>query len=393
VATPLHRRAAQLRQSLSPSRAHLVLEQAELRARGRAKFAASDRLYFTRRGLEQATDQWIAAHKARRFPAGRAVADLCCGIGGDLLALAARGPADGFDLDPLIGLFADANVRTLPQQAPAASRAHSMDAGRVDLSAYAAWHIDPDRRCGGRRTIDVRRMSPGRETIERLLDYNEDAAVKLAPATSPPHSWQERAELEWISRDRQCRQLVAWFGRLAGLPAARRATVLDVHGQVVASVTGTPQHLPPPASAVLDYVFEPDASILAAGLAGQLAEAHKILPLAPSIPYFTGAEPIHDPALAAFRVLGVLPADEKRLAAELRTRRIGRLEIKCRGGILPEAIRKRLRLKGDLSGVLLVAPHKNQTIAVLAERMERKQSVVSSQFTVATDTRPLTSDL
>ena len=27
--------------------------------------------------------------------------------------------------------------------------------------------------------------------------------------------WQGRAELEWISHNRQCRQLVAWFGELA----------------------------------------------------------------------------------------------------------------------------------------------------------------------------------
>ena len=41
-------------------------------------------------GLEQASDEVVAAHKAGRFSDCGRVADLCCGIGGDTLALAAR---------------------------------------------------------------------------------------------------------------------------------------------------------------------------------------------------------------------------------------------------------------------------------------------------------------
>ena len=44
--------------------------------------------FFTPVGWEQATDELIAAYKASRFPADGPVADLCCGIGGDLLVLA-----------------------------------------------------------------------------------------------------------------------------------------------------------------------------------------------------------------------------------------------------------------------------------------------------------------
>src|SRR5688500_16148581 len=60
--------AAALRRDLSIGRTHLVLEQVELRERARAKFPEPARMFFTRKGLEQATDLWVARHKAKRFP-------------------------------------------------------------------------------------------------------------------------------------------------------------------------------------------------------------------------------------------------------------------------------------------------------------------------------------
>ena len=58
---------AGLRKELSAERVHLVLQQAALRHRARDKFAAAERMFFTPLGLEQATDEVIAQHKAQRF--------------------------------------------------------------------------------------------------------------------------------------------------------------------------------------------------------------------------------------------------------------------------------------------------------------------------------------
>ena len=77
-----------LRRTLPPEQAGAVLEQATLRRRGAAKFAQAAAMLFTAAGLQQASAEPVAAHRAARF-AGRRVADLTCGIGGDSLALAA----------------------------------------------------------------------------------------------------------------------------------------------------------------------------------------------------------------------------------------------------------------------------------------------------------------
>ena len=70
-------------------------------------------MFFTDRALQQATDELLADYKARRFPAQRAVIDLGCGIGGDLLAIAQRGPTLGVDNDPILALLAAANLQRL----------------------------------------------------------------------------------------------------------------------------------------------------------------------------------------------------------------------------------------------------------------------------------------
>ena len=89
-----------LRKDLAPEKARQVAEQVDLRRRAAEKFTHADRMLFTARGLEQATDEVVADYKASRFPAGQRVADLCCGIGGDLIALA------GIDDGAAVGLRA-----------------------------------------------------------------------------------------------------------------------------------------------------------------------------------------------------------------------------------------------------------------------------------------------
>ncbi len=60
---PLHTSVARLRAALSPAQTHLLLEQVELRHRAAAKFTQPERMFFTRLGLEQATDEWVAPTK------------------------------------------------------------------------------------------------------------------------------------------------------------------------------------------------------------------------------------------------------------------------------------------------------------------------------------------
>jgi hypothetical protein len=368
-------RVASLRRDLSAERAHLVLELTDLRDRARTKFSQADAMFFTQRGLEQATDEIVAAYKAQRFRGRPAIQDLCAVIGGDLLALSEVGEATGFDCDPIMAMLATANARVHFDRRTANRRfaptaCQTRDVEQLDLAECSAWHIDPDRRSTGRRTTRVDLHEPATGAIDRLLVSNANAAVKLAPAAQLPDDWPRRAELEWISRGRECRQLVAWFGELAREPGRRRATVLGDGAGPPRSILGSADLAPPDTKEIGRYLFEPDAAVLAADLGSTLAAEHALTGISAGIAYWTGDAPVTDRALACFEVLEVLPFRLKPLAALLRGRNIGQLEIKKRGvAIDPSDLRRQLRLKGDQAATLLLAPIAKRVTAVLARRV------------------------
>jgi hypothetical protein len=386
---PSVRLAARLRCELSAERAHLVLQQAELRRRGREKFAAADRMFFTPLGLEQATDERTADSKARRFaeaiglshqsrPSGDApLVDLCCGIGGDLISLGRCAPTVGVDRDPIAALFAEANLAC-------EAAAHRSSAGRVCLGEVAtfsvaecrAWHIDPDRRPEGRRTTRPALHDPAPEIIQRLLRECPHAAVKLAPAAEVPDSWIARAELEWITSRRECRQLVAWFGDLARAPGSRRATVLTAATAAATpgyrSFAGQADIAVPVAAAIGPFVFEPDSSILAAGLCGALAAEYGLEAISARAAYLTGTptpDALCDAALASFEVLEPMPLRIKMLRQWLRERGIGQVEVKKRGiDIDPQRLAAELRSDADGRATILIAPMNHRATAIVARR-------------------------
>jgi RNA cap guanine-N2 methyltransferase len=139
-----------LRHSYPADLVAAALTQLDLRSRAASKFPDPERLLFTRAGLEQASSARVAAHRAARFASYTRVVDLCTGIGGDLLALAAVVPhVLAVDRDPT-------HLRLAAHNAAAAGLGDRVDTwlGDVeaaDLSGVEAAFVDPARRSGGRR--------------------------------------------------------------------------------------------------------------------------------------------------------------------------------------------------------------------------------------------------
>lgn len=364
--------ARRLRHELSDLRAALVQEQAQLRRRATRKFACAGQMFFTPRGLEQATDETIADYKRQRFASDSAVVDLCCGIGGDTMAIASRGPTTGVDRDEIVSVLAEANLRACSPRGSATAEIRCADAVQFDVAECSAWHIDPDRRPEGRRTTRVSLHEPNDAAIDALRIRNPSGAIKLAPAAEVPAHWAFEAELEWIGHDRQCQQLVAWFGSLSNATGQRRATVL--HNGQAYSFSGTRSARAEVASSIGRFVYEPHAVVLAADLWRELAAQRGLAAIDANVPYLTADDlldiPMLDaPLFARFEVVEVLPFDKKRLKAALRARRAGRLEIKKRhADVAPEMLRRQLAVDGDEQFTLIVTRHARKTIAILARR-------------------------
>jgi hypothetical protein len=368
---------SRLRKTLSPARAALVAEQVDLRRRAAKKFSRAAELFFTKRGLEQATDDVTARYKAARFPTDAVVADLCCGVGGDLLALGLRGSAIGYDLDEPTAILAAANCGALSVPEPERFRG-SVVCAKADvaqLTDVAAWHVDPDRRPAGRRTTHIELHEPSIETLDALLAANEHAAIKLAPGSDPWPAWQARAEWEWISLGGECRQLAAWFGSLTGDHGKRRATILNREGNA-RSLVGEPDDALPydaqlPVAELGRYLHEPDSAILAAKLVGVAGREHGLSSIFVGSAYLTSDAPIvDDAAWASFEIVEAIPYDVRKLRAWLAARGIGRLEIKKRGVDFDiERLRGELKLRGDDAACLILIRRGDRVTAVVARRL------------------------
>lgn len=367
---PVHRLASVLRKELSIPRTQLLLEHKELRKRATQKFPFAGEMFFTRRALEQSTDFWVARHKARRFPADREVTDMCCGIGGDLLGLAERGAVTGVDLNPVMALFANENAHAADVQMRVATKVQNVEdlLGEVDL-----WHIDPDRRPGGKRVSQLEHSLPDAIWIKELLKQHPSGAIKLAPGVRNEVLKAETVEWEFISRDGEVRQQVIYFGSLVQRAGVCTCSVLSRDGVLLGTFSAVKEEAsylsPPLAESMGRFLYEPEASITAAGLEAALAYEYGLGFTSAPRGYFTGDEEIVDPVMQRFEVIASMPFDRRRLKAWLKSRGIGRLEVKSREkSVEANRLQKELATHGEEAATLLITRFDGRAWAAVCRR-------------------------
>jgi hypothetical protein len=319
-------------------------------------------MLFDRVALEQATGELVGRHKAQRFAGFERVADLCCGIGGDALALAGISEVVAVDYSATRVAMASHNADVYGHPIEAVS-------GDVtfDLPSAAAAHVDPDRRPGGSRRHDAASAMPGFDVLERIVRHYQHVAIKLSPGTDLD-ALPFEGEIELISRQGQCKQAVVWTGRFARVH--RRATVLPAGASIQAD---NREALTWPEPQVVEpgrILYEPDPAVIRANLVGPLARQIGAAPIDAQIAYLVNEQQVSTPLAAGFRILDVVPFSAKRLRSWLAEHGIGEVDIKTRGfAVRPEEIRRRLKLRGDQSATLLLTRIGDKPVSILAERL------------------------
>ncbi|MFE9405401.1 methyltransferase domain-containing protein [Streptomyces sp. NPDC006530] len=336
--------ATRLRREHDADLVSAALGQARLRQRAVAKFGPADahRMYFTPNGVEQSTRASVATHRARAFAARgvRSVADLCCGIGGDALALARAGiHVLAVDRDPLTAAVARANAAALGLADLIEVRC--ADVTDIDTSPYDAVFVDPARRGGRGRIFDPEAYSPPLSWAVSAALAAPFAALKIAPGI-PHEAIPPQAEAEWISDGGDVKEAVLWFGT-GVTPGAVRATLLP---SSAALWTAAPLAAPP-VGPVGRYLYEPDGAVIRAHLVAEIVERCGGRLIDETIAYVTSDEPYASPYTSAYEITDQLPFNLKKLKAVLREREVGVLTVKKRGSAVePEEIRRRVKLRG-----------------------------------------------
>lgn len=347
--------AAELRKDYPADLAAAAMAQQELREAARAKFTRAGEMLFTRGGYEQSSSEVIARHRSSRFSGARRVADFCCGIGGDLIALAALPGADvlAVDRDETHARFALHNAAVYG--ARGRLRAVAADVRDVPVSGFDAVFIDPARRSDargggpgpGRFRAGV--SQPPLDWCFALARQGPAVCVKAAPglpAELIPPGW----EAEFIADGRDLKEAVLWSPAFVaassdqtGLRAGpRRATILP-GGHDLVAVPGDPVTVGEPG----EYLLDPSPAVTRAGLVEDLARKVGGWKIDPQIAFIAINKEITTPFARTLRVLHSAPWNEKRFASRLRELGVGAVDIRRRGlaGDVDQ-IRRHLKLSG-----------------------------------------------
>ncbi|KQX07898.1 MULTISPECIES: class I SAM-dependent methyltransferase [unclassified Leifsonia] len=346
-----------------------VLSQSRLRAKAEGKFGEfASRMLFTDDGLEQATRLSVAALHAGRYSAAgiTRVADLGCGIGGDALAMSALElEVTAADADEVTAAIASYNLAPFPTASVLNARAED-----VDLADVGGVYLDPARRTAGHS--ETERLTHAGDYSPSLdfafgLGERMPTGVKLGPGFDRSLIPAD-AEAQWVSVDGQLVEMGLWFGALARPGIRRSALLLGRAGTAELSADADSPDVE--VRALGEYLYEPDGAVIRARLIGDLAREIDAGMLSESIAYLTSDVARETPFATAFRVLDVLPTDEKKLKAALRERGVGTLEIKKRGiDVDPAQLRKRLQLKGSASATIVLARQAGRHVTLLVERV------------------------
>lgn len=336
-----------------------ALTQAELRRAARDKFNRADAMFFTRAGLEQASSEAVARHRATRF-AGRArLADLCTGIGGDLIALATDHDVTAVDRDPVHLRMAVLNTGAY---GVAGARITSVldDVRSAELSGVDGVFVDPARRTTTRR-MRTGDSEPPLAWCLTLAGTVPAVAIKLAPGiehASIPHGW----ELEFVAERRDLKEAVAWSPALA--TTRTRATVLPGGDTLTPDDSGDPVAIAEPGAFLLD----PNPAITRAGLVEELARLTGTWKIDEQIAFLCADGPVRTPFARTLRVVESLPWQEKHLAARLKQLGIGAVDIRRRGlaGNV-EQLQHRLKLREGRKATLVMTRWQGRPWALICD--------------------------
>jgi SAM-dependent methyltransferase len=315
------RLGTELRAHHPPGLVAAAIAQHELRLRARAKFSRAMDMFFTRPGLEQASSELVSRHRRQRYAGSSSpVADLCCGIGGDLIGLAEDHRVVAVDRDRLHLRVARANAAACGVAARA--RLVQGDVRQVRLRGLAAVFVDPARRAGQRR-LRPGDSEPPLAWCLGLAEHVERVGIKTAPGLprdAVPPGW----EIEFIAVGRDLKEAAAWSPALA--TAATRATILP-GGHTITPLPGEPVPLRLPGAFLLD----PNPAVTRAGAVEDLARALSAWKIDEQIAFLSADTAVRTPFARTLRVIDSAPWRQRDLPAKLRQLDIGAVDIRRRG--------------------------------------------------------------
>jgi hypothetical protein len=321
-----------------------LLHLYSIQQKAQKKLPFAMRWFFTEKSYQQASTFHLAKYHGSLFDEFHTVADLCCGIGSDLLMLSRKKTkCYAVDIDKNLLRLAENNM----------SFFHRKNIEYLDICAENFHHkceavfIDPDRRKHNRKMCKVEDISPNFSTIQKLIKKYANVAVKLSPIMDYEQNVFDDYSFDFVSENGEMKECLLKSGRLK---TSRRAVLLP--HLTIFSEKGHPQTA---ISQIDRWVYEPDSAIIRSHLVNDLAYEMKMRRIDQHIALLTSEiEPVETYG-RKYRVIEVFDYNLTRLNSYLRSGGIGIVDIKTKGfSESVETFRKKLRLSGKAKVVIFI---------------------------------------
>jgi hypothetical protein len=223
----------------------------------------------------------------------------------------------------------------------------------------AAVFIDPARRSAGRR-LRAGDSEPPLGWCYAVAQQVPRVCIKAAPGLGHelvPAGW----EAEFVATGRALKEALLWSPAFA--TTRRRATVLPARATLVSSAGE-----PVPVADAGEYLLDPNPAVTRAGLVQELGRELSAWQLDPMTAFLSLDSRVSTPFARTLRVLESMPWHERAVAGRLRDLGIGTVDIRRRGlaGDV-ELIRRRLRLRGDRSAVIVLTRRADRPWGLICE--------------------------
>ncbi|MDP8269160.1 MAG: methyltransferase domain-containing protein [Candidatus Tenebribacter davisii] len=337
-----------------------MLSQIKLQKRNIKKIPIAGEILFTQLGAQQASSCELAKYHELKFKDYNIIADLCCGIGIDLMHIAK-------DKEQVYAVDLDADTLRIAE-----FNCKNRDLNNINFKLGSAEEfdqqveaifIDPDRRMDSNRRINPEEYSPPFHKIMELRKITPNIAVKLSPAIDykklilPVDS-----TLEFISEDGVLKEILLCMGKLSNENCSRKAILLPSN----MTLQNSDEKIK--VSEIKKYLFEPDAAIIRAGLVQELGLIINYNLIDTKLALLTGSKVTHIKFGKLYEVELIINYDLKKVRKYVRDNEIGELIIKTRG--FPESVekfRKKIKLKGKRSVIMFILRKGNEHIIVFSQ--------------------------
>ena len=323
--------------------------------------------------LEQCSSEATATYKAG-LVSGESLVDLTGGFGVDCSFLSKNfSSIDYVEQNEELCQIAEHNFKALGLNIRV-NNAESVEFLK-NMPAVDCIYIDPARRdIKGKKTADLNLCSPNLlEIRDILLDKCNTLLIKLSPMfdiSSALEVFPECAEVHVVSVKNECKELLLLVeGGFCG-ETEIVCVDLDELSQVKPEITSVASNLKKEKGEIISYsppkayLYEPNASIMKAGLFKTVAKRYNVAKLHPSTHLYTSEELVEDFPGRTFKIQRVTKVHKK----EIPDIEKANLSIRNFPGNVAD-LRKKLKLKdGGDTYIFACTLNDNSKVLIICEK-------------------------